>query len=218
MKKIVLWGSSGQAIVLEEFLSKIGYKIIAVFDNNPHAQPILDTIPLYYGMSGFHKWLSQHFSEPIAALVAIGGERGLERLQIQNELSNAGLEVITAIHPNAYVAESVIIGKGSQILVNSTLCARVKIGMASIINTSASVDHECLIGDGVHIGPGAKLAGCITIDNFSFIGTGAVILPRIGIGKNTIVGAGAVVTQNLPDNVVAYGNPAKIVRSNCGNK
>lgn len=217
MKKLVLWGSSGQAIVLEEFLSQIGYKIIAFFDNNPTAQAIQSATPIYCGMNGFQEWQNQHPCQGIAALVAIGGSGGVERVEIQHQLELAGLEIATAIHPCAYVAHNAHIDKGCQILVHSTICARVNIGMASIINTGASVDHECVLGNGVHIGPGAKLAGCITVEDFSFIGTGAIVLPRIHIGKHTIVGAGSIVTKDLPDHVIAYGNPAKIVRENCEN-
>ncbi len=86
-------------------------------------------------------------------------------------------------------------------------------GKACIINTSASVDHECVLGDGVHIAPGATIAGCVKIGDFSFVGSGAVILPNIKVGSNVIVGAGSVVTRNVEDNILTYGNPARVVRS-----
>jgi len=46
------------------------------------------------------------------------------------------------------------------------------------------------------------------------IGAGAVIVPRINIGENVIVGDGAVVTEDVPNNQVVRGNPARIARSN----
>ncbi len=70
----------------------------------------------------------------------------------------------------------------------ATICPRVKAGLSVIINTSASVDHECILGNGVHIGPGAKLAGCVEIGDYSFIGTNATILPNIKIGKMLLLG------------------------------
>jgi len=214
MKKIVLWGSTGQAIVLEEFLYLIGYQIIALFDNDINVKSISKDIPIYYGLKGFDEWKKEQKTEDIYSIVTIGGYRGRDRVDIQNNLENNGLKIITAVHPKAFVANNATIGKGCQILANSSVCARVSLGISCIVNTSASIDHECKIGKGVHIGPGAKMAGCITIDDYSFIGIGSIILPRINIGKNTIIGAGSVVTKDMPDNVICYGNPARIVREN----
>ena len=145
-------------------------------------------------------------------MVAIGGSKGKIRLEIHQKLKGIGLKPISAIHSSSYVSEDAIIGEGMQVLPNSTINPRVKIGNCSIVNTSASIDHECILGNAVHIGPGAKLAGCIEIGAYSFIGTNATILPNIKIGKNVIIGAGSVVTKNIPDDVIAYGSPCKIVK------
>ncbi|HPI54262.1 MAG TPA: acetyltransferase, partial [Chitinophagaceae bacterium] len=115
------------------------------------------------------------------------------------------------IHKTSFVSYNAHIGEGAQILANSSVCARVELGNYCIINTSASVDHECVLGQGVHIGPGAKLAGCIHIDDYAFIGTNATLLPRVNIGANAIVGAGAVVTKDVPPNCIVVGNPAKVI-------
>jgi len=214
MKKTVLWGATGQAIVLEEFLYLKGYQIVALFDNNINVKSISTNIPIYYGVKGFSEWKKAQKKEDIYSIVAIGGNKGKDRVDIQNYLEREGLKIITAIHPKAFVADNTKIGIGSQILANSSVCARVSLGISCIINTSASVDHECKIGNGVHIGPGAKLAGCVTVEDYSFIGIGSAILPKINIGKNTIIGAGSVVTKDMPDNIICYGNPARIVRRN----
>ena len=60
----------------------------------------------------------------------------------------------------------------------------------------------------------AKLeaASPIVIGENVWLGGGAIVLPGISIGSNSVVGAGAVVTRDLPENVVAVGNPARILR------
>ena len=86
------------------------------------------------------------------------------------------------------------------------------------------------IGDDVQIGPNVQLltpthpvepeprrqkweaAEPITIGDNVWLGGGAIVLPGVGIGANTVVGAGAVVTRDLPADVVAVGNPARVVR------
>lgn len=53
----------------------------------------------------------------------------------------------------------------------------------------------------------------ITVGDNAWLGGGVIVLPGISIGENTVVGAGAVVTKDLPANVVAVGNPARILRT-----
>jgi acetyltransferase-like isoleucine patch superfamily enzyme len=86
------------------------------------------------------------------------------------------------------------------------------IGDDCIVNTSASVDHDCVVGDHVHLCPGVHLAGAVNVGSGTMIGTGAVILPVIQIGKGCVVGAGAVVNRDLPDGVIAFGVPARVQR------
>ena len=75
-------------------------------------------------------------------------------------------------------------------------------------------DHPVIVGDGVSITHGCILHGCTIGDN-TMIGMGSIIMNYAKIGKNVIIGAGSLVTQNtvIPDNSVAYGRPAKVIRS-----
>ena len=91
-------------------------------------------------------------------------------------------------------------------------------------------DPDIFIGDNVMIGPNVTIATAghpinpelrlkaaqfnipVYIGNNVWIGAGAIILPGIKIGENSVIGAGSVVTKNIPDNVVALGNPCKVLR------
>jgi acetyltransferase-like isoleucine patch superfamily enzyme len=81
-----------------------------------------------------------------------------------------------------------------------------------ILGSNCSVDHDGVIGEGVHVMGGAAIAGGVMIGNYSTIATNATVLPKIRIGQNSVVGAGAVVTKDVSDNVVVVGNPAKVIR------
>ena len=214
-KKIVIWGASGHAKVLQEFLGQIGYELIALFDNDPNTVSPFPNVPLYHGTDGFMRWKGQQrHPDKIRCVVAIGGSHGYSRLKIQRYLRSQGLIPVMIAHPASYIANTTRSGPGSQILAGSVIGVDVKMGDACIVNTSASIDHECHLGDGVHIAPGATIAGCVSIGDFSFIGAGAAVLPRVRIGNRCIIGAGSIVTRDIPDGVVAYGNPARVVRNN----
>jgi sugar O-acyltransferase (sialic acid O-acetyltransferase NeuD family) len=104
------------------------------------------------------------------------------------------------------------IGKGTNILSGAILSNSSKLGIGCIVYYNSIITHDCKIGDFVEISPSATLLGRCTVGSFSQIGANATILPDIAIGKNVIIGAGSVVTKDLPDNCVAVGTPAKIVK------
>jgi sugar O-acyltransferase (sialic acid O-acetyltransferase NeuD family) len=139
---------------------------------------------------------------------------GRDRCQLAELLVAHGVSLPPLIHPHASVAPSAILADGCQVLAGAVVSAEARLARQVIINTRASVDHECELGEGVHLAPGATLCGCIAVGAHTLIGPGAVVNPRVTIGRNVIVGAGAVVTRNLPDNVSAWGNPARIIKEN----
>ena len=207
-KKLIIWGATGQSIVLEEFLSK-DYSIKAIFDNNKRIKSPFKNVNIFYGKKGFEKWLKNKKGK-FYFIVAIGGGLGKDRVKISNYLKKNNLIEISAINKKTNIATNAKLGKGVQILMGVNVGSRCEIDNNVILNTSASIDHECKIKKGVHVGPGAKLAGSIFIDKYTQIGTGAIILPFLKIGKNCVIGAGSVVTKDVPDFSIVYGNPARI--------
>lgn len=116
-------------------------------------------------------------------------------------------------HQSAIVASSANIGKGTAILAGSHVGPGSRVGDFCIVNTGSSIDHDCVMRDFSSIAPGVSTGGLVEIGECSAIGVGASISDRISIGRHTVVGTGAVVVRDIPDLVVAYGNPAKVHRS-----
>jgi sugar O-acyltransferase (sialic acid O-acetyltransferase NeuD family) len=213
VKKIVFWGATGHAKVLRELVGHLDYELEALFDNNPEVASPFRDVPLYHGVEGFEEWRRERSGRETAFLVAVGGSKGRDRVQIHRFLEENQLNPIVAVHPTAFVAASARLASGCQILAHATVCADVCVGETCIINTASSIDHEVVLGRGVHVAPGATLSGCVSVGQYSLIGVGAIVLPRIKIGADVIVGAGSVVTKDVPDGVVTFGNPAKVRRA-----
>ena len=72
------------------------------------------------------------------------------------------------------------------------------VGANVIVNTRASLDHECWIGDHVHLAPGVVLSGMVTVEEGAHIGTGAILIQGVRVGARALVPAGAIVLGNVP--------------------
>jgi len=214
MHDVVFWGGTGQAKVLHEAMDDEAFRLRAIIDNRVlGTSPVLG-VPLLHGEVELRGWLKKRgeVACPLYYAVAIGGAHGRGRLAMMKVLDGLGLTALSIVHRNAFVATTSHLGAGAQVLAMSSVCAGARLGDAVIINTAASVDHDCLLGHGVHVAPGARLAGEVVLEDDVFIGSGAIVLPRVHIGMGAQIGAGAVVTKDVPAGVTVVGNPARVLR------
>ena len=208
-KSFVIWGCAGHAKVLASVIQSQGNQILAFFDNR-EVPSILTHVPVYFGELGFNTWVKEAKSLlDITGLVAIGGHLGADRLNIQHIFRSAGLKLDPLIHPTAFVCNSATLGDGTQVLAQAVVAADSRLGDVCIVNHKASVDHECILGNGVHLAPGATVCGCVIIADNVMIGAGSVVLPGLKIGTDSIIGAGAVVTKDVPARSIIIGNPGR---------
>ena len=85
------------------------------------------------------------------------------------------------------------------------------IGGHCIINTGAMIDHECKIGDFVHVGPGVHCGGRAMVNDDVWIGIGASVINDIRICRGSVIGAGAAVVRDITDKGLYVGVPAKVI-------
>lgn len=137
------------------------------------------------------------------------------RFKLYNKFINLGGKFSSSISPLATIGNyDVQIGKGCNVLSGSIFSNSTKIGIGCIVYYGVIITHDCIIEDFVELSPGVTLLGAVTIRSYSQIGSNSTILPNITIGKNSIIGAGSVVTKDIPDNCVAVGTPAKVIKQN----
>lgn len=142
-----------------------------------------------------------------AVCVAIGDNSARQR-NAERWLAT-GLELIDAISPHAVVSATATWDAGVQLLPGSVINPATHLGRCVIVNTNASVDHDCRVGAYTHIAPGVAIAGGVTIGERVLIGIGARVLPGVTIGDDATVGAGAVVTRDVEPGTTVVGVPAR---------
>ena len=204
MTGLLILGAGGHAkVVAETALASGTASSVSFLDDSPTTTslgfPVLGPLSLSLDSS-----LSLRFSN---ACVALGDS--VTRLLWINRLLDSGYCLPTIIHPTSWISPSASIDKGSVVFAHAVIQSECSIGTGSIINTSCSVDHNSFLSSGVHISPGARLAGSVSVGFRSWIGIGASVIQQIQIGSDVTVGAGAVVTRDLPDSVTAVGVPAR---------
>lgn len=123
-------------------------------------------------------------------------------------------EFVTLIHSSSYKSSTVNIGQGCIINANCCISNHAILGDFVTLNLGCIVSHHVEIGDFVTLNPSVTLAGHSRIGANTTIGMGANIVDSVRIGKNCIIGAGSLVNKDVPDGVVAYGTPCKIIRTN----
>ena len=191
-----LYGASGHAKVIMDILKVNGINIDGLVDDNPALNELLG-YPVYH---------QQYDLSPM--IVSIGNNAIRKKI-----VENLSVEFGQAIHPTAVVSSTAIIEEGTVVMQGAIIQACSRIGKHCIINTGASVDHECVIEDYVHISPHATLCGNVHVGEGSWVAAGTIVLPGIKIGKWSVVGAGSVVSKDVPDGVLAVGNRCKIIKN-----
>ena len=145
-------------------------------------------------------------------IISIGDNwiRHLVSHQIKNLIPS--FVFVNALHPSVIIGEKVEIGEGIVMMAGCIINPKAKIGNFTFFATGAQVEHDCNIGDYSSISAGSVTGGYVTLGKYSAITLGVTVLDRLNIGENTVVGAGSLVLKNLPNDVLAYGNPCKIIR------
>lgn len=199
MRKLAIIGASGHGKVVADIARKNGYKEIVFLDDDENIREC-GAYPVIGNSSQAGR---------IDADVIVGiGNAGV-RKQIQESIPEEKL--VTLIHPDAVIAENVVIDKGTVVMAGAVINPGVRIGKGCIINTCSSVDHDCEVGDFVHIAVGSHLCGTVFVGSGTWIGAGATVSNNISICPDCMIGAGAVVVNDIQESGTYVGVPAKRV-------
>jgi len=208
--KMLVWGASGHALVVADIIRLGGqYEIVGFIDDAGQ-----DEHPGFSGAIIFRDRgaLDRQFACGVRRLIMGFGDCAI-RLRLADFARGRGFDFVKAIHPHSSIAADTSIGPGTVVAAGAVISSGARVGQHVIININAGVHHECIIEDGVHVAPGAIIGSRVSLGRGALVGIGAVVKNRIRIGAGAIIGAGAVVVEDVPDNVVAYGVPARVVQA-----
>ena len=200
-RHIVLIGAGGHAGVIADACVRAGRTVAG------YLAPDAGTVAGLSRLGGDDRLDDPAFLAAHNFILAMGGME--VRQHVGTRLAQCRAQLATIVHPSAIVGRDVELGGGTFVAAGAVLNPGARIGRHAIINTRASVDHDCVLEDYVQVAPGATLGGGVVCGEASLIGIGAAVRQTVRIGRKVIVGVGAAVVSALPDRVVAVGVPAR---------
>ena len=209
MDKIILIGAGGHAKSVAEVINYAAepFMIEGIIDKVKSKDPYWKTID-YLGSDDDITDL-----EGRNVHIGVGMIKNLklrESIYKAYKQKNANFPVIISKH--AFVSTSVNINEGSVVMHQGFVNTGAQIGVNCILNTKSTIEHDVILGDHCHTGPGSTINADCKIGNNVFISSNATINRGITIGDNCIIGAGSVVTKDIEDNSLVFGVPAKFQR------
>lgn len=210
-KNIVLFGGGNQCHYVIDIIEKQNdYNIIGIVDSIHSVGEIRFGYEVLGNQEDILTISEKH--NVFGGVISIGDN--YSRFIVYNDIINKipDFNFVNAIHPSVIIGNNVEIGLGVVAMAGCIFNPKSKIGNFTFFATGAQVEHDCKINDFSSISAGSITGGFVDIGKFSAICLGVTIFDRIKIGDNSVIGSGSLVTKSIPDNVLAYGSPAKIIR------
>lgn len=211
---VIVLGGGGHAKVLIGTLQLQKRRILGFVDPNSTLPPVLGEQNLGTDDAAF--------AYPPAEVELVNGIGSIgspgARTAAFERFKAKGYTFATVVHPSASVAPDVEVEEGAQVMAGAVVQPGSRLGINAIINTKASVDHDCVIESHAHIAPGVTLSGKVHVGRGSHIGTGASVIQGITTGAYSIVGAGAVVIRDVPEKATVAGVPAMLMAEQTSNR
>lgn len=210
-KKLALIGGGGHCRSIIACLNLEFYDSIIIVDHPEKIGKTIDGIKIEATDDELPYLFSKGYTY---AFIAIGSIKADSyRKKLAEKIKSIGFVFPSVIDKTAVIAKNTQICEGVFIGKNAVVNTGTIVKSHAIINTGTIVDHDCIIGDFVHLAPGVVLSGSVQIGENSHIGTGTCIRQGVRIGEFTTIGMGSVVLDDIPSYCTAFGVPCKKVKT-----
>lgn len=206
-KKIIILGAGGHAKVLADELLSQEIPVFGIISPNEKKGS-----EWFGGLKvlGDDSCVSRFLPEDILLVNGVGSIGvSAKRRDIYLNFKRAGFQFASVIHSSAVVSARTVLGEGVQVMAGAIVLAGSRLGDNVIVNTKASIDHDCDIAAHVHLAPGVTLSGGVKVGESSHLGTACSVIQNICIGESVTIAAGSVVTQNVSDGAMVMGVPGR---------
>jgi sugar O-acyltransferase (sialic acid O-acetyltransferase NeuD family) len=210
--RVVVIGGSEQGRQAIDIIEEVGgAEIVGVLDRGRSGGEVVAGYPVLGSDDDLAACAES--SDATAFVVAIGDNSARHRVLTRETVRSPHLEPVSVVHPSAVISRSADIGPGSIIMAGAVVSNGCRVGTGALLGTRSSLDHDCILGECASLAPGVTTGGGVRIGDRTALGLGANVIHGAAIGNDTVVGAGALVLDDVPDRVISYGVPARVVRS-----
>lgn len=211
-KKVLLVGGGGHCrSVLDSLFRLREYDEIGIVDRELCGNSQGFGVPIVGTDDDLPRLFAQGWHDAVIAFGSIGAPT--RRHVLFQKLKKAGFRLPAVIDPSAMIGFGAEVGEGTFIGKRTVVNSGTQVGRCAIINTGVILEHDCSIGDFVHIAPGCTLCGEVTVGEDTHVGAGSVIRQQIQIGANSLIGAGSVIVSPIEAYVKAFGSPCRVVET-----
>ncbi len=208
---IAIVGGGNQAQYVIDIVEKQGHKVMGIIDSIKE----IGTEIYGYKVIGRQKDINElriRFNFD-GVVIAIGDN--FSRYKVYTELKSISqiLDFPNAIHPTVIIGNNVTLGEGIVAMAGVIINPGAILGCCTFFATGAQIEHDCVIGEFASVSAGTVLGGHVKIGEYSALTLNVTVMDRVTIGKNTVIGAASLVLKDVPDNVLAFGNPIEIKRT-----
>jgi sugar O-acyltransferase (sialic acid O-acetyltransferase NeuD family) len=150
--------------------------------------------------------------------IIIANGEPVVRRELYIKIKAMNIKIATLVDPSSIISDTASLGEGVIVAPLSIIASSTVLGRNVAINTHTTIGHDITIGEHSVVSTHVTVGGSSVIGADSFIGLGVQTKEKLSIGSQVIIGMGAVVFKDIPDNMIAMGNPARSLRRNEDNK
>ncbi len=217
-KQIIIIGGIGNGTVIADAISdtvrqgRADLEILGFLNDRQPKGSTLENYPVLGSLQDIEHFirLGCYF---VYTIYRIDGQE--ERIALFDSLHIPPEQLITFVHPSAYVAPSATIGSGSIIMPLCAISAGAQIGMNCLLMASTTVGHNSILADHCHLAAQSCISSSVTLRVGVHIGLNATVGDNLEIGQYSTLGMGSVLLKNIPPQQIWVGNPARYHRQ-CG--